>query len=34
MLFTLISLAVIFLNLYLTSAPSYRLENSSGYDYR
>ena len=34
MLFTIISLAVIFLNLYLTSAPSYRSESSSSYDYR
>ena len=34
MLFTIISLAVIFLNLYLTSTPSYQSESSSGYDYR
>lgn len=34
MLFAIFSLAVIFLNLYLTSAPSYRSESGSSYDYR
>ena len=34
MLFAIFSLAVIFLNLYFTSAPSYRSESSSSYDYR
>ncbi len=34
MLFTIISLAVIFLNLYLASSPSYRSDDGLSYDYR